>query len=331
MTASTTMLIPRSRIASLLPMRDCIDAVEAAFRCEATGRTIPAGVLGTSVGGGGFHVKTAGLRGTRAYFVAKINANFPDNPRQSGRPTIQGVLVLFDANDGAPLAIMDSAEITRLRTGAATAVAAKYLARTDAATVTICGCGLQGRAQLEALCAVRPIGTALAYDIDRGRAREFAEETAAAFAIDVRPVASVAEGALTSDVIVTCTSARTVVLESADVRPGTFVAAVGADSEDKQELAPTLLARSAVYVDVLAQCARIGDLHHALLAGAMRAEEVRGDLAGLVGGRVPGRSDAAEITIFDSTGTALEDVAAAALVYERALGAGATGGVDLTG
>ena len=328
--ASTALLIPRSRIASLLPMRDCIGAVEAAFLCEARGQTIPAGVLGTLVAGGGFHVKTAGLRGTRSYYAAKINANFPDNPRRSSRPTIQGVLALYDAGDGTPLAIMDSGEITRLRTAAATAVAAKYLARAEAATATICGCGLQGRAQLEALCVVRPIRAAFACDIDRERAREFATETSAAFGIDVRTVADIADGASGSDVIVTCTSARTVVLQSTDVRPGTFVAAVGADSEDKQELAAALLARSAVYVDVLEQCVRMGDLHHALHAGAMRVEEVRGDLADLVSGKVLGRTDAAEVTIFDSTGTALEDVAAAALVYERALSAGMTTGVDLT-
>src|SRR5512133_2372865 len=154
-------------------MRDCIDAVEAAFVAAATGRTIPAGVLGNHVDGGGFHVKTAGLLGEPAYFAAKINANFPENPSRSGRPTIQGILVLYDATNGDPVAVMDSAEITRLRTAAATAVAAKYLSRSDASTVTVCGCGVQSAAQLEALCAVRSIARVFAYDVDQARARAF--------------------------------------------------------------------------------------------------------------------------------------------------------------
>src|SRR6266567_1553112 len=127
-----TTLVSRASVRLLLPMRDCIAAVEAAFVAAATGRTIPAGVLGSHVNGGGFHVKTAGLLGEPPYFAAKINANFPQNSSRSGRPTIQGILVLYDATNGDPLAVMDSAEITRLRTAAATAVAAKHLSRGDA-------------------------------------------------------------------------------------------------------------------------------------------------------------------------------------------------------
>ena len=108
-------------------------------------------------------------------------------------------------------------------------------------------------------------------------------------------------------------------MDAADVPPGCFVAGVGADNEQKHELAPDLLARSVVVVDVLEQCARIGDLHHALAAGAIRREDVHAELADVVTGRRPGRRSASEITVFDSTGTALEDVAAALLVYERAV------------
>jgi hypothetical protein len=118
-----TILIARSRIRELLPIKDCIAAVEAAFAAASRGKTTLAGVLGSHVANGGFHVKTAGLQSDTAYFAAKINANFPMNPSRSGRPTIQGVLVLYDATNGDPLAVMDSGEITRIRTAAATAVA----------------------------------------------------------------------------------------------------------------------------------------------------------------------------------------------------------------
>jgi ornithine cyclodeaminase/alanine dehydrogenase-like protein (mu-crystallin family) len=301
-------------------MRDCIAAVEAAFVAAATGHTIPAGVSGSHVNGGGFHVKTAGLLGEPAYFAAKINANFPQNPSRSGRPTIQGILVLYDATNGDPLAVMDSAEITRLRTAAATAVAAKYLSRVDASTVTICGCGLQAAAQLEALCAVRPITRVFAHDLDQARARAFAAEMSDALHVDARPVSTIAEGSKRGDIVVTCTPSTRPILGVNDVGDGTFIAAVGADSENKQEIDVHLMAHAAVVVDVLSQCAAIGDLHHAIAAGVMSATDVRAELADVVNGTARWSRSDHEIVVFDSTGTALEDVAAAAMLYQRAVG-----------
>jgi len=315
----STILISRASVRRLLPLRDCIAAVEAAFVAAATGRTIAAGVLGSHVDGGGFHVKTAGLVGEPAYFAAKTNANFPQNPLRSGRPTIQGILVLYDATNGDPLAVMDSAEITRLRTAAATAVAAKYLSRVDASAVTICGCGLQAAAQLEALCAVRPIARVFAYDVDQTRTHTFAAEMNDALHLDARPVSTIAEGSKRSDIVVTCTSSTRPILGVDDVAAGTFIAAVGADSENKQEIDVHLMARATVVADVLSQFAAIGDLHHAIEAGVMSANDARAELADVVTGTARWSRSDNEIVVFDSTGTALEDVAAAAMVYERAV------------
>jgi alanine dehydrogenase len=282
-------------------------------------------VLGTHVVDGGFHVKTAGLvgsAGARAYFAAKINANFPGNPARHGLPTIQGAITLHDAADGVLLAVLDSMEITTLRTAAATAVAARALARADARVLTVLGCGIQGRSQLLAMSRVRSLERVFAWDLEAAAAVRYADEMAHTLGCEVRSVADYHTAVQASDVVVTCTPSRRPLLAASDVPPGCFVAAVGADSEDKQELAPDLLARAVVVVDVLEQCARIGDLHHALVSGAMRRDDVHAELADVVSGRRPGRRSATEITIFDSTGTALEDVAAAALVYERAVGAG---------
>lgn len=300
-------------------MGDCVAAVEAAFAAAANDRTIAAGVLGSHVADGGFHVKTAGLLGAASYFAAKINANFPQNPARSGRPTIQGILVLYDATNGDPLAVMDSAAITRLRTAAATAVAAKYLSRPDAASVTICGCGVQSAAQVEALSVVRRITRVFAHDLDATRARAFAETMSRRLNIDVRPVSSIADGSTRSDIVVTCTPSTRPILGVGDVADGTFIAAVGADSEHKQEIDAPLMARSAVVVDVLSQCTAIGDLHHAIAAGAMTAADVRAELADVVNGSAPWSRSDRDVVVFDSTGTALEDVAAAAMVYERAV------------
>lgn len=136
--ARDTLLLTRQDVRRLMSIDDCIDAVEDAFRQHALGHSISPGVLGSHVPGGGFHVKTAGLAADRQpVFAAKVNANFPGNPMRFGLPTIQGVIVLFDAVDGRPLTILDSIEITSVRTAAASAVAARYLALEDAATVTV--------------------------------------------------------------------------------------------------------------------------------------------------------------------------------------------------
>src|SRR6476659_4596777 len=147
-----TLVLTRKDVSRVLRMPECIEAVERGFLRHARGESIPPGVLGTHVAGGGFHVKSAGLLDAvdgRPVFAAKVNANFPGNPDRHTLPTIQGVIALFDAADGRLLALLDSIEITSLRTAAATAVAAKYLAP-DAGTVTICGCGEQARNQLRA-------------------------------------------------------------------------------------------------------------------------------------------------------------------------------------
>ncbi|MFN2564433.1 MAG: ornithine cyclodeaminase family protein [Gemmatimonadaceae bacterium] len=331
MTSAGTVILTWRDVAELLRMDDCIDAVEHAFRLHAGGRAIPPSVLGVHVDGGGFHVKTAGLRLVAgSYFAAKVNANFPRNRERFGTPTIQGVIALFDLERGCPLALVDSAELTSLRTAAATAVAARYLARQDAAVVTICGCGVQGRDQLRALARVRPLGTVFAFDVDGLRAEEYAAVMRSELGLDVRSVRKLTEAVRGSDVCVTCTTSRHAILHREDVPEGAFVAAVGADNPEKQEIDPELLGASTVVVDALEQCAAIGDLHHAIVAGVMSRDDVHAELAEVIAGSKPGRTSDEEIIVFDSTGTALEDVAVAAVLYERAVEAGRGVMVDLS-
>ena len=317
-----TLVLSRRDVMELLSLADCIDAVEHAFRLHAEGRTLGPGVLGVHVPGGGFHVKAAGLVGERGYFAAKTNANFPDNPRRSGRPTIQGTVVLADVANGELLAVMDSASVTALRTGAATAVAARHLARRNARTATVVGAGVQGEIQLAAIAAVLPLERVRVVDADHARAESLAARAGSRPGVVVEAVKDLADALRASDVIVTCTPARRAFVGAADVRPGTFVAAVGADSQGTPELAPELVASATLVVDVLEQCAEIGELQHVLAAGLMTRDRVHAELADVVAGRRPGRTSDAEITIFDSSGTALQDVAAAAAVYQRARAVG---------
>lgn len=206
-------------------------------------------------------------------------------------PTIQGLLVLCDASSGEALAVMDSIAITALRTAAATAAAAKVLARESCDTALY------------------------AYDQDFAKAAAFARSSART----ITPVSHLEAAAAASDIIITCTTARRYFLTRECVRPGAFIAAVGADAPGKQEIDPRLMAEARVVTDLTEQAGAIGDLHHAIAAGAMAREAVHAELGEILAGRKAGRTSEAEIFVFDSTGTGLQDVAAAAAVYRRAL------------
>jgi alanine dehydrogenase len=316
------LFLSRRDIVELLTLDDCIQAVERAFGLHVAGRAFGPGVLGVPTEDGGFHIKAAGLRGVQSYFAAKINGNFANNSQRFGLPTIQGTVMLADASNGTPLAVMDSASITTLRTGAATAVAAKFLARNDAKTATVVGCGVQGEVQLAAIAAVLPLQRALLLDSDPTRAEEAAARAMTRLGLRAEAAKDLRAALRESDVCVTCTPARRAYVMAADVAPGTFIAAVGADNRGKQEIDPTLIASATLVVDVLEQCAEIAELQHALAAGLMTRERVHAELGDVVAGRRPGRTRRDEITIFDSSGTALQDVAAAIAVYEKARATG---------
>jgi len=312
----STLLLTRAEIAGLMTPTDYLGAVEAAFRASKQGLTespLPMAIHG--LGGGAFHAKGAAMLGDKKLAALKLNGNFPGNPAR-GLPTIQGAILLCDAETGALLAIMDSIEITLRRTAAASALAAKHLAREGAETVAIVGCGAQAMTQLEALANVLPLKRGIAFDAVQEKADAFA--AAASKALPFRAAKSLHEATLGADVIVTCTTARAPILDVGDVSPGAFVAAVGADNPEKSEIAPALLARAAVVADVLTQCLVMGDLHHAVKAGSMTAGQVRAELGDLVVGAKTGRMHDDEIIVFDSTGTAIQDVASAARVVERA-------------
>jgi ornithine cyclodeaminase/alanine dehydrogenase-like protein (mu-crystallin family) len=297
-------------------------AVKDAFRLHGEGSAAPPALLGVHTASGGFHVKAGVLRRGREYAAIKVNANFPGNRERWGLPTIQGLIVLSDAENGSPLAIMDSIEITILRTGAATAVAASCLARPGSTVVTVCGCGNQGKIQLRALLTVLPLRRAFAWDADSRQAETVAAEFSPLLKVEPISGSELHAALLKSDLCVTCTPAKAFYVRHEDIRPGTFIAAVGADSETKQELDPLLFKGNKIIADILDQCAAIGDLHHAIAGGIVSTADVYAELGEIVAGKKPGRTKDDEIIIFDSTGMALQDAAAAIVVYENALRAG---------
>ena len=319
MEKTETLLLTRRDVAKLLTTAECMAAVENVFGLYANGKMMPPKVLGIHVDNGGFHIK-AGVLGTdKTYFAAKTNANFPNNSKQNGLPTIQGVVVVCDGSNGRLLALMDSIEITIIRTGAATGIAAKYLALPDAKVATICGCGNQGKISLKALTEVRRLEKIYAFDIDSLQAEKFARE----FSHEIKVIAITADdlrdALRQSQICVTCTPSKKPFIRADDIMPGTFIAAVGSDSEEKQELCPGLVAANKVVVDIAEQAATIGELHHAIKQGLTTIDSIHAELGQIITGQKAGRESDKEIIIFDSTGTALQDVAAAAIVYEKAI------------
>jgi ornithine cyclodeaminase/alanine dehydrogenase-like protein (mu-crystallin family) len=216
---------------------------------------------------------------------------------------------------------MDSIEITARRTAAATALAAKYLAKPGSRALAMIGCGVQAAYHVEALLDIAPIEL-VAFCDPRDAAAEAFGGRVQALGLQTRRAGDVRSAVSGADIVVTVTTSTRPLLELADIGPGTFMAGVGADNPSKHELAPDLLQASRVIVDSLAQAATMGDLHHAIEAGAMQAADVHGELAQLAAGEISGRTHGDEQWVFDSTGVSIQDLAAAAMLYERAQAAG---------
>ena len=317
-----SLILTRGDIAALMRPADYLTAAESAFRALGDGTAELPPPLAIHGEHGAFHAKGAAIHLDRPWVAVKLNGNFPGNPA-SGLPTIQGAILLCDGADGSLLAIMDSIEVTVRRTAAATALAARHLARPEAAVVTLCGCGAQAVAQLEALRDVLPLTGGYCVDSDPGRTAAIARQTG------LTATADLAAATRASDVIVTCTTATQPFLSSDMVRPGTFIAAVGADAPHKSEVDAGLMAKSLVVVDSLDQCLAMGDLHHTIAAGAMAPEGVHAGLSELVSGTKRGRTDMEQVTVFDSTGLGVQDVTAAAMIFDRARIAGVGLTIDL--
>ena len=262
------LIITRRDIRRAMQPSDYLAAVELGFRAGAMGKAGSPQPMHLPVARGGFHAKGASMSLGRDYVAVKINGNFPGNPVKNGLPTIQGAICLADGSNGVLLAVIDSVEVTIQRTAATSALAAKLLAQPDSATLLVCGCGEQGRAHAAAMRAVLPITRVLLWD------REFDVAEALAAQLEAVAVESLGAAAGQADVIACCTTANEPYLDLGMVRPGTFIAAVGADSPDKSEIAPALMSAATVVTDVTSQCLEMGDLHHAIRAGAMAAANV---------------------------------------------------------
>ena len=302
-----------------------VDCVEAAFRRLAEGGVVMPPILRLDIEAhnGEVDVKTAYVPGL-ASFAIKISPGFFDNPKL-GLASVNGLMTLFSATTGLLEAVLlDNGYLTDLRTAAAGAVTARHLARPDASRVAILGAGVQAALQLEALTLVRPVTEAALWARDPAKAAAAAARLTERLNLPVRAAASVPEALAGADIVVTATPATRPLVEAEWLEPGQHVIAMGADAEHKNEIAPAALVRADRYVaDSLAQTRRLGELHHAIAAGLVGADQIFAELGEVIAGKVPGRTRPDEITLADLTGTGVQDTAIATLAGQRLRAAGA--------
>lgn len=310
------LLLDEQAVAAAVDMKASVSIIEDAFREHASGRTLMPKRLGLTVEGmkGGLRIMPAALLGKGAVGFKTISG--VPGSRKLGSTYF--LVVLFDPIDGSLLSIMSADTITRLRTGAASGVATRYLARKDSRTLGLYGAGVQARAQLEGIASVRSIEKAKAYDISRERLESFCKQTSAELGIVVTAASSASEPA-SADIVATATTSDKPFLMSHWVRAGAHINAMGANAPTKSEIDPGLLKRARIFVDFKEQVlAEAGDFISTIKSGELKETEIVGELGELVTGAKEGRRSEEEITLFKSVGVAIEDLALSIEVYNRA-------------
>jgi alanine dehydrogenase len=316
----STLLLDKRAVNSLLNMKEVLNTVEQAFKMwgEGKGNMPPKAYL--TVENGDFRAMPASLPGHAG--MKWVNAH-PGN-RSHNLPSVMAVLVYNDPETGYPLAIMDATNITAYRTGAAAAIASKYLARPDSRSLGIIGAGTQAHTQIRAHMELFNLNSVNAFDISTESVEKLASD------LPEFPIkACTIEEAATSDILCTLTPSRKPVVMNEWISAGTHINAVGADAAGKEELDPQILKRAIVIVDDIKQSTAGGEINVPIQKGIYSINDIHGTLADLVLGKIQGRTNSQDVTVFDSTGIAIEDIAVAGLIYEKARQSGGYPTIDL--
>ncbi|AYO31362.1 MAG: hypothetical protein PWR06_1253 [Thermoanaerobacteraceae bacterium] len=328
------LVLKRSDVEKALSMGEAIEALEQAFAAFSAGRAkVPLRTVihveGTAEGDAIFmpgHVQGSGV-------AVKMVSVFPGNI-YAGKPTINSAVAVIDESTGEPLAVMDGAYLTALRTGAASGAATKHLARRDSRIAAVIGAGVQGRTQLEAVCCVRDIKEARIYDQDKERAAKYIED----MKMKLKGVRFVAakksdEAVMDADVVITATTSTKPVFSAESLKKGAHINAIGAYTPRMQEIPEELLKMAGkIVVDSReAVLAEAGDFLIPMGKGVFSPDNIYAELGEITSGSMPGREHDDEITLFKTVGIAVEDVACAAMVYKKALVMGLGERIDLNG
>ncbi len=317
-------ILREPEIRGLLDLDETIDAVAQAYASCAEGKVVLPSVINLDLDAyrGEVHVKSAYIQ-DRPHYVIKIASGFYDNP-SLGLPTGNGMMLVFEARTGRLQGLLlDNGYITEVRTGAAGAVAARYLAKERVRKVGMIGAGSQARYQLRALMRVRRPEEVWVWSLDEDFVAPYIQEMSAAFPLRFHKAASPEEAVDRADLVITVTPSRSPIVRAAWLRPGMHITAVGSDGPDKQELEARALGRAdLLFCDSISQCRRLGETHHGLEEMVLDESDISGELGELVLGRKPGRTRDDQITIADLTGLGAQDAAAAGLVFDKAAARG---------
>ena len=310
------IIIERSRIEELLAGLDLLPLLEDAFRAYSAGRANVPPVGELLLERGEVHIKYGAIRGDPCY-VIKVASGFYGNP-DLGLPSSNGLMLVFRQDTGEPEAILlDEGHLTDVRTAVAGAIGAKCLAPPEVERIGVLGTGAQARLQVRYLAPLFPTRHIVAWGRDRQRLEAYCTDMTAA-GYEVLAAESPAEVAAHSQLIVTTTPATEPLLRAADIQPGTHINAIGSDTTEKQELHADVLGLADVVVgDSLEQCLTRGEIARALAAGAVEPREPI-ELGVLLAGEATGRTAAEQVTVFDSTGVAVQDIAVATAIVEAA-------------
>jgi ornithine cyclodeaminase len=319
---SSISILGEAQLRALVPLDlAAIDQVEAAFRSLATEAVAMPPILRLDIPqhAGEVDLKTAYLPRFES-FAIKVSPGFFNNP-SLGLPSLNGLMLVLSARTGLTEAVLlDNGYLTAVRTAAAGAVAARWLANNDAKRVAIIGAGEQARLQLKALMLVRKIEHVTVWARDPQRAARFAQETEG---VQCEVADSVSAALKHADIAITTTPSREPLIHARDLHPGLHITAMGSDAEHKNELAPDVFDAARYICDRIQQTRVLGELHHAIEAGVVKADKTFAELGEVIAGQAPGRTSDADITVCDLTGTGAQDTAIAALAISRAKAAGA--------
>lgn len=313
-----TLILGAQDIKKLIDMPAALRIVEKAFIAQAQGAVqMPAKIyLHLDRYRGDFRAMPAYIEGMDACGIKWVNVH-PGNKKHN-LASVMAVIILNDPRTGFPLAVMDGTRITNLRTGASGGIAAKYLARKDSARVSLVGCGNQAQTQLAALRPFFKIRSVSIYDRDCSKSRRFVRKMNF-LGLKIRCCASIEDCLSGADIVVTTTPSRKPIIKSGWIAPGTHINAIGADARGKEELEPQILKKAKVVVDDRIQAMHSGEINVPLAKKIIKENDIYAALGEVIAGRKKGRVSKDEITVFDSTGLAICDIAAADYVYKEAL------------
>lgn len=313
------LVISEDTVKELVTIEDAMKAVEDVLHEKAHRRVQmpPKTYIYFKQYEGDFRTMPSYIQGTNQAGVKIVNVH-PNNPVKNQKPVVMATIVLINPVTGAPIAIIAATAITAMRTGAIGGIATKYLARKSSTTLGLVGAGTQARTQLLAISKILPLEEVRVYDKFPDKVHSFIKNCRPYYDITFVPCDNLKDCVTDTDVISTITPVSTPIVENHWISSGTHINAIGADAPGKEELDPKILQRAKIVVDDYEQATHSGEINVPLSKGYLTLDNIHGELSDVVAQKIAGRESEDEITVFDSTGLSLQDIATAAVVFKRA-------------